>query len=200
MKYLASLVLLLLTVGCAPYRGCTVYRMDNGEDYMQEGQRRIVDGRGRIGYADENGTVVIEPRFAFGFPFREGRAKVTNRGEEKVVPGSQGEYRYWDSDEWYYIDKGGRVLPQYSVMEMIPERIADDKESGRYMVRFMVLARWFYLPYDRCDDAMMAEITDAMENGRMIEVTLLNRSTIVGVEPCHKARPDGIVMAGRRLR
>lgn len=25
----------------------------------------------------------------------------------KEVPGSDGEYHYWKSDEWYYIDKKG---------------------------------------------------------------------------------------------
>ena len=25
----------------------------------------------------------------------------------KKVPGSGGEYHYWESDEWYYIDKKG---------------------------------------------------------------------------------------------
>lgn len=26
----------------------------------------------------------------------------------KVVEGSRGEYNYWESDNWYYIDKRGR--------------------------------------------------------------------------------------------
>lgn len=87
-----------------------VFRYDNGPDYVQEGLFRIVDDRGRIGYADSLGTVVIEPRFLFGFPFEKGRAKVTDKGEEKEVPGSGGEKRYWDSDDWYYIDKQGKVI------------------------------------------------------------------------------------------
>ena len=60
-----------------------------------------------IGYADESGRTVIKPRFAFGFPFENGKAKVTDKGEMKEVPGSDGEYHYWKSDEWYYIDKKG---------------------------------------------------------------------------------------------
>ena len=51
---------------------------------------------------------VIKPRFAFGFPFENGKAKVTDKGEMKEVPGSDGEYHYWESDEWYYIDKNGQ--------------------------------------------------------------------------------------------
>lgn len=84
-----------------------VFQCDNGNDYVSEGLYRIVDKRGRIGYADESGRSVIKPRFAFGFPFENGKAKVTDKGEMKEVPGSDGEYHYWKSDEWYYIDKKG---------------------------------------------------------------------------------------------
>lgn len=35
------------------------YRFDNGDDYIQDGMYRIVDNRGRIGYADEKGKPVI---------------------------------------------------------------------------------------------------------------------------------------------
>lgn len=84
------------------------FQYDNGDDYVKDGLYRIVDDRGRIGYADERGTTVIAPRFAFGFPFENGKAKVTDSGQEKEVEGSRGEYHYWDSDDWYYIDKTGR--------------------------------------------------------------------------------------------
>lgn len=67
------------------------YRYDNGNDSVQEGVYRIVDEKGRIGYADEHGNTLIEPRFAFGFPFENGKAKVTDTGEQKEVPGSDGD-------------------------------------------------------------------------------------------------------------
>lgn len=86
------------------------FQYDNGDDYVKDGLYRIVDERGKIGYANGNGHTVITPRFAFGFPFENGKAKVTDSGEEKDVEGSRGEYHYWDSDEWYYIDKTGRKL------------------------------------------------------------------------------------------
>lgn len=86
------------------------YQFDNGDDYIKEGMYRIIDERGKIGYADEDGNIVIQPRFAFGFPFENGIAKVTDIGCEKEVPGSRGEYHYWDSDNWYYIDKTGRKV------------------------------------------------------------------------------------------
>ena len=86
------------------------YRYDNGNDPVQEGVYRIVDEKGRIGYADEHGNTLIEPRFAFGFPFENGKAKVTDTGEQKEVPGSDGEYHYWESDDWYYIDQKGQRI------------------------------------------------------------------------------------------
>lgn len=93
--------------GCSSMKHYGVFQCDNGNDYVSEGLYRIVDKRGRIGYADESGRTVIKPRFAFGFPFENGKAKVTDKGEMKEVPGSDGEYHYWKSDEWYYIDKKG---------------------------------------------------------------------------------------------
>lgn len=88
----------------------SAFQYDNGDDYLQDGLYRIVDERGRIGYADEKGNTIITPRFAFGFPFENGKAKVTDSGKEKEVEGSRGEYHYWESDDWYYIDKTGRRL------------------------------------------------------------------------------------------
>lgn len=86
------------------------FQIDNGDDYVSEGFYRIVDENGRIGYADEDGNTVIYPRFAFGFPFENGKAKVTDIGYEKDVPDSNGEYHYWESDKWYYIDKSGKKI------------------------------------------------------------------------------------------
>ena len=88
------------------------YRYDNGNDPVQEGVYRIVDEKGRIGYADEHGNTLVEPRFAFGFPFENGKAKVTDTGELEEAPGSDGEYHYWESDDWYYINRQGQRIEQ----------------------------------------------------------------------------------------
>lgn len=97
----------MLLFGCSSMKHYSVFQYDNGNDYVSEGMYRIVDRKGRIGYADESGRTVIKPRFAFGYPFEGGRAKVTDSGRRKEVAGSGGEYSYWESDEWYYIDKDG---------------------------------------------------------------------------------------------
>ena len=100
----------LLLCSCGSSKHYGAFQYDNGDDYVSEGLYRIVDRKGHIGYADENGQTVIKPRFAFGYPFEGGKAKVTDTGERKEVSGSDGEYWYWESEEWYYIDKTGNRI------------------------------------------------------------------------------------------
>lgn len=86
-----------------------VYRFDNGPDYPEEGLFRIMDQEGNIGFAaEEDGRVVIPPRFAYAEPFDGGRALVTDDGF--MVP--FGDYSYWESDEWYYIGPEGERLDE----------------------------------------------------------------------------------------
>lgn len=108
MGKILTIIVTMILFGCSSMKHYDVFQCDNGNDYGSEGLYRIVDKRGRIGYADESGRTVIKPRFAFGFPFENGKAKVTDKGEMKEVPGSDGECHYWESDEWYYIDKKGQ--------------------------------------------------------------------------------------------
>lgn len=99
-----------LLCACAATSPVTPFRYDNGPDDVREGLYRVVDREGRMGFADESGRVVIAPRFAFAFPFQNGRARVTDRGQRRDVPGSGGEYGVWDSPEWYVIDRSGTRL------------------------------------------------------------------------------------------
>lgn len=66
----------------------TIFVYDNGPDPVSDGCVRIVDEKGLVGYAKPDGTVIIEPRFAFGFPFVDGIARVTQKGKRVEVPGS----------------------------------------------------------------------------------------------------------------
>lgn len=109
----------MILCGCGCARHYTAFQYDNGDDYSSEGLYRIVDRKGRIGYADKEGKTVIRPRFAFGYPFEGGRAKVTDSGQRKEVPGSGGEYHYWESDGWYYIDRNGNKLPDYRLLQSL---------------------------------------------------------------------------------
>lgn len=82
-----------------------VFEYDNGPDYVQEGLFRIMDEKGLIGFADTSGNVIIKPQFKFAFPFKDGKARVTLKGERKEVSESNGEKFYWESDEWFYINQ-----------------------------------------------------------------------------------------------
>ncbi len=112
-----------------------VFQCDNGNDYVSEGLYRIVDKRGRIGYADESGRTVIKPRFAFGFPFENGKAKVTDKGEMKEVPGSDGEYHYWKATNGITSTRKGREVKKTdnnSLYERL-ENAARETDLGLWM-------------------------------------------------------------------
>ena len=86
------------------------FQTDNGDDFVRFNRYRIVDKKGKIGYADQCGYIVIEPKYVCAFPFDKGKAKVADTGILKEVDGSGGEYHYWESDGWYYIDPYGERL------------------------------------------------------------------------------------------
>ncbi len=117
----------LSIIGCSS-RKYTIYQYDNGDDYICEGLRRIVDKSGKIGFADEKGNVAISPRYAFAFPFEKGMAKVTFEGYSVA----EGEYSRWISREWFYVDhKGDRIDSQdYSEIETELRRYVADIDAG----------------------------------------------------------------------
>ena len=87
--------------------GYRIFQYDNGDDYFADGLIRIIDKDNYIGYASADGEIAIHPQFAFAFPFENGKAKVTNSGEPKIIHGNNDGHLYWDSDDWFYIDKNG---------------------------------------------------------------------------------------------
>lgn len=145
MKYYIGLFILLLFIGCISNKCYTVYQIDNGEDYIQDGMRRIVDRRGRIGYIDEKGAIIIKPQFAFGFPFKDGRAKVTNKGEKKVVPNSKGEYHYWESDKWFYITR-----VRDNILKSKEQKNIQPTKGGHKMVTCQNYVSLFYRQITSC--------------------------------------------------
>ena len=96
-----------------------IFQYDNGDDYVCEGLRRIVDDNGKIGYADSKGKVIMAPRFAFAFPFENGVAKVTDDGYSV----SEGEHCRWISPEWYFIDHGGNAVRRERRYAQIEQRL-----------------------------------------------------------------------------
>ncbi|MDE6859744.1 MAG: class A beta-lactamase [Duncaniella sp.] len=110
------LTLMALATNAQEYK---IFQYDNGDDYIREGLRRIFDSTGKIGYADDNGKVIIAPRFAFAFPFEDGVAKVTDEGRSV----SEGEYYRWVSPSWYFIDHNGNEVRRERRYAQIEQRL-----------------------------------------------------------------------------
>lgn len=100
--FIFLILAIVVLAGCRSL-SYSIYQYDNGDDYICEGGRRIVDRNGKMGFADEKGNVVISPKFAFVFPFENGIAKATYKGYEI----SEGEHFRWISPDWFYIDHNG---------------------------------------------------------------------------------------------
>jgi hypothetical protein len=82
-----------------------VYTYDNGPDWIQEGLFRMMND-GKIGYADADGVIQIEPQFACAEQFQDGVARVAIDCE--LVP--DGEYMRMESEAWFYIDTNGNKV------------------------------------------------------------------------------------------
>lgn len=82
-----------------------VLRIDNGPDYVKDGLFRIKKNE-KIGFANQNGKIIIPPQFDCAYPFENGRAKVSMNC--RTV--NEGEHSRWISNDWYFIDKSGKQL------------------------------------------------------------------------------------------
>lgn len=80
---------------------------DMGSDYYAEGFRRCVEN-GKVGFANEEGKIVIEPQWDWADPFNYGYSEVCNgcyfdRSKDSEHP----PLAYSPDAEGYYIDKAG---------------------------------------------------------------------------------------------
>lgn len=82
-----------------------VFGFDNGPDYVEEGLFRIVIDE-KIGYANEDGEIVIQPQYSCAYPFEDGKAMVTFNCTKTI----EFEMTKWESEEWFYIDKTGKKV------------------------------------------------------------------------------------------
>jgi len=80
-----------------------VYWYDNGPDYVADGLFRIRKN-GKIGYANSDGKIMIQPQFDCAFPFEHRKAKVSIH----CLNTSEVENTLWKSDNWYFIDIHGK--------------------------------------------------------------------------------------------
>lgn len=85
-----------------------VYWFDNGPDFIEDGLFRI-KRNDKIGYANANGQIVIQPEFQCAYPFENGKAKVTY--DCKLVSDGT-DHIIMKSSSWFYIDKRGEILKE----------------------------------------------------------------------------------------
>lgn len=78
---------------------------DNGPDPIKNGLYRVIIND-KIGYANMQGEVVIEPKFDFALPFQNGYAVVALGGKKKVAV----EYESWEGGNWGFIDTNGIIV------------------------------------------------------------------------------------------
>jgi hypothetical protein len=83
------------------------YIYDNGPDYISEGLSRYVD-KGKIGFVNIKGKVIIPAAYDFVSPFEDGKAQFCN-GCKSI---QEGEHSYMDpkSGVWGTINKKGKVV------------------------------------------------------------------------------------------
>lgn len=106
-----------------------VFCIDNGPDYVKEGVFRIIKD-GKIGFADMNGQVVIEPQFDFAWPFQECGYAVFNMGGKQVSDnGTHDKHWKMEGGKWGIINKEGKtVLPPTYEEGNSSGFIIDDKQ------------------------------------------------------------------------
>src|SRR5574344_669952 len=85
---------------------CNVFAFDNGPDIISDGFFRITDENGNIGYADSEGNIAINHQYKCAYPFIDNKAKVSYH----CISIKDGEYKSWDSDNWFYINKKGSII------------------------------------------------------------------------------------------
>jgi hypothetical protein len=83
-----------------------IYTFDNGPDYVSEGLFRV-KRNGKIGFANENGEVVIPCVYECAFPFKDGLAKVGLTCTYQDHNGKGCNHEQPTSSDWFYINRTG---------------------------------------------------------------------------------------------
>ncbi len=82
-----------------------VFVYDNGPDYINDGLFRIIKNK-KIGFANEQGEIIINPTYDFAEFFVKG-ISVVNLGGRKIY---NGENWFWIDGKWGVINKKGEVI------------------------------------------------------------------------------------------
>ncbi len=84
-----------------------IFWYDSGPDYISEGLFRIIKND-KIGYANKEGEIIINPQYSCAYPFKNGKAKVSFNCI--THQGIEGEGNRWESEDWFFIDlKGNKI-------------------------------------------------------------------------------------------
>ncbi len=106
-----------------------VFPYDNGPDYPSDGLIRILE-KGKIGYADLEGNIVIPPMFECAYPFQNGVARICEEGT--LV--REDEHDAWKEARWGAIDKEGNII-------VVPF------DLGMFTLDMLELKLWLYLNF-----------------------------------------------------
>lgn len=104
-----------------------IFPFDNGPDIPSEGFFRIIK-KGKIGYANSKGQIIIDAQYDCAYPFNNGFAKVSKDCEEI----KEGEHFRW-SGEWFYIDTLGNRITEDIVQDYTSYY---DKSNNRVIYNF----------------------------------------------------------------
>lgn len=111
-----------------------VFWFDNGPDYVNEGLFRITEN-GKIGFADEQGNVVLPPKYDFAYPFNEGLAAFNIGCTFQEDP--EGEHTSIVGGKYGFIDKTGKevIAPQFDwAMEFANGEASVKRNDTTYVI------------------------------------------------------------------
>lgn len=83
---------------------------DNGPDYFSDGLARFIENN-QTGFINISGKKIIPAHFSFAYPFKNGKARVT----QKIQSTKMGEHTIICSYSWGEIDKMGALVSEYKV-------------------------------------------------------------------------------------
>ncbi|MGB0861695.1 MAG: WG repeat-containing protein [Saprospiraceae bacterium] len=88
----------------------TIFMYDNGPDFPSEGLFRITKN-GKVGFANLEGKVVVEPKYSAVYPFSEGLSAFCKDCSTERM----GEVSTWKGGKWGFMNKKGEVMiePQF---------------------------------------------------------------------------------------
>lgn len=100
---LTTISLAFCSIANAKHIRNTDYKIFNveGEATQSENLVRIISPKGKMGFMDTKGNIIITPQYDYVYPFRNGVAKVTKKATFYIENG----YRQVSSNSWYFINR-----------------------------------------------------------------------------------------------